>query len=156
MDPITIIVTALALGAAAGLKPTAEKAVTEAYEGLKGLIIAKFGHASASVSSLEANPASKNRQGTLQEELQNTTAYQDQEVLDRAKELLKIARTHAPESAAAIGIDWEDVEGASLEVDQITSSSTGFRMRKGKFTGDIKLGKIRAGVESKGEESPNP
>ena len=38
MDPITIIVTALALGAAAGLKPTAEQAVKVAYAGLKKLI----------------------------------------------------------------------------------------------------------------------
>jgi hypothetical protein len=34
MDPISIIVSALASGAAAGLKPTAEKAIKEAYASL--------------------------------------------------------------------------------------------------------------------------
>ena len=37
MDPVTIIVTALALGAAAGLKPVAEQAVKDAYAGIKTL-----------------------------------------------------------------------------------------------------------------------
>ena len=39
MDPGTLIVTALALGAAAGLKATAEQAVKDTYSGLKRLII---------------------------------------------------------------------------------------------------------------------
>ena len=44
MDPtITIIVTALVAGAAAGLKPTAEKAIKDAYAGIKALIQRKYG-----------------------------------------------------------------------------------------------------------------
>ena len=42
MDFINIIVSALASGAAAGLKPTAEKIVKEAYSGLKGMIKKKY------------------------------------------------------------------------------------------------------------------
>ena len=38
MDPISIIVTALATGAAAGLKPTAAKVIQDAYAGIKALI----------------------------------------------------------------------------------------------------------------------
>ena len=37
MEPVTTIVTALALGAAADSKSVAEKAVKESYEGLKPL-----------------------------------------------------------------------------------------------------------------------
>jgi hypothetical protein len=37
MDPVTLIVTALVAGAAAGLKDTASSAVKDAYNGLKGL-----------------------------------------------------------------------------------------------------------------------
>jgi hypothetical protein len=38
MDPVTLIVTALVAGAAAGLKDTATSAVKDAYNGLKGLL----------------------------------------------------------------------------------------------------------------------
>jgi hypothetical protein len=38
MDPVTLIVTALAVGAALGLKDAASSAVTDAYNGLKGLV----------------------------------------------------------------------------------------------------------------------
>ena len=57
MDPITIILTALVVGAAAGLKPTAEKAVKDAYAGIKSLIKRKYGQ--VKVDILESDPASK-------------------------------------------------------------------------------------------------
>jgi hypothetical protein len=38
MEPVSLIVTSLALGAAAGLKPTAEQAIKDAYGALKSLI----------------------------------------------------------------------------------------------------------------------
>ena len=43
MDPVTLIVAALLAGAAAGLKDTASSAVTDAYNGLKGLVQRKLG-----------------------------------------------------------------------------------------------------------------
>ena len=42
MDPITLIVAALAAGAAAGLGDTASQAIKDAYAGLKGLIKRRF------------------------------------------------------------------------------------------------------------------
>jgi hypothetical protein len=57
MDPITIIVTALALGAAAGLKPTAEQAVQDAYAGVKRLIQDHDAHAKPVVDMRESDPA---------------------------------------------------------------------------------------------------
>lgn len=38
MDPVSLVVTALAAGAAIGLKDTASAAVTDAYENLKVLV----------------------------------------------------------------------------------------------------------------------
>jgi hypothetical protein len=38
MDPVTLILTALAAGAALGVKDTASAAVQDAYEGLKALV----------------------------------------------------------------------------------------------------------------------
>ena len=43
VDPVTLIVAALAAGAAAGLKDTASSAVKDAYNGLKGLAQRRLG-----------------------------------------------------------------------------------------------------------------
>ena len=43
MEPISLILAALAAGAAAAAKDTAGTAVKDAYEGLKALIKKKFG-----------------------------------------------------------------------------------------------------------------
>jgi hypothetical protein len=42
VDPVTLIVAALVAGAAAGLKDTASSVVTDAYNGLKGLVQRKL------------------------------------------------------------------------------------------------------------------
>ena len=61
MDPLTSLVTALAAGAAAALKPTVEQAIKDSYTALKGLIQRKY--TQVNLDQLEANPASKNRRG---------------------------------------------------------------------------------------------
>ena len=71
VDPITIIVTALATGAAAGLKPTAAQAVKDAYAGLKSLIQRKLG-TTASVDALESKPDSETKQSSVAEDLADT------------------------------------------------------------------------------------
>lgn len=43
MDPVTLIVTALAAGAALGLKDTASSAVKDAYDSLKALVKRRLG-----------------------------------------------------------------------------------------------------------------
>jgi hypothetical protein len=82
MDALTSLVTALAAGAAAGLKPTVEQAVKDSYTGLKGLIQRKY--AQVSLDQLEANPTSKSRRGMAEEDLGAAVADQDAEVLQQA------------------------------------------------------------------------
>ncbi len=67
MNPLTSLVTALAAGAAAALKPTMEQAVKDGYAALKGLIQRKY--VQVQVDQLEANPSSKNCRGVVEEEL---------------------------------------------------------------------------------------
>ena len=43
MDPITLIVAALAAGAAVGLKDTTSSAVRDAYAGLKAMVTKRWG-----------------------------------------------------------------------------------------------------------------
>jgi hypothetical protein len=61
MDPVTLIVAALAAGAAAGLKPTAEQAVKDAYAGVKAFILNKY--PSLSLEPLEQKPGVGSKTG---------------------------------------------------------------------------------------------
>ncbi len=143
MDPITIVITAIALGAAAGLKPTAEQAVKDAYAGLKTLIQNKY--TQVSIDLVEGDPSSKMRQGVLAEDLQKTSAAQDEELLVKAKDVLIAIEEHAPEVAPSVGVNLEDIKGASLRIDDIIASGTGVNVKKAEFQGDIEIKNVRAG-----------
>jgi hypothetical protein len=108
MEPITAIVTALALGVAAGLKPAAEQAIKDSYAALKALITRKY--AQVPLDQLEANPNSKNRRGVVEEDLAAAQANHDPEVLQHAQALLKAIQRQEPHTAAAIGVDLKDNE----------------------------------------------
>ena len=92
MDPVTIIVSALAAGAAAGLKPAAEKAITDAYAAFKTAMTKKFGSSRdlvEAVEKLEQRPDSAGRQQMLSEEVTAAKADQDEELLRAATALLE-------------------------------------------------------------------
>jgi hypothetical protein len=126
MDPITLIVTALAAGAAAGLKPTAEQAVKDAYQALKELIRRKYAAVAPTVDYLEARPERERVRQDLHEELAATAAGQDAELLTQAQAVLKAVQQKAPEAAATIGVDLKDIRaGASLKISDIVAQSSG-------------------------------
>lgn len=148
MDPVTIIVCALAAGAAAGLKPTAEKAIKDAYEGLKSLIQREYGN--VSVEALEAKPASEAKQASVAEDLADAGASEDPALLDQAKALLDALRVHEQRSDKPYGLDWEEIEAEYLRIKKVTAAGagTGFRLKKGKL-GRAELGEIIAGEPEK-------
>jgi hypothetical protein len=143
MDPISIIVAALAAGAAAGLKPAAEQAVKDAYAGIKALIQRKYG--GVDLSSLEKKPESETKRASVAEDLIDAGAAQDAELLERAKALLDAVAQHDLSVARAIGVDLEKVRAAALKIQEVTSEGTGVRVREGEFTGDIDIGTVQAG-----------
>jgi hypothetical protein len=143
MDPLTSLVTALAAGAAAALQSTVEQGVKDGYAALKGLIQRKY--AQVDVNQLEANPTSTNRQGVVEEELAAAGADQDAEVLQQAQVLLEAIQRHAPQAAAAIGVDLKDIEGASLAIRRVIATGTGVKVEQGKFSGDLTIEDVQAG-----------
>jgi hypothetical protein len=152
MDPISIIVMALITGAAAALKPTTEQVIKDAYAGIKGLIQRKFGH--VDVSMLEANPASEARQAVVQEDLEQAGAGQDEELLRQAKALLDAIQTHAPDAPKAVGIDLENIKGASLTAERILAQgprATGVKVKGADIEGDIRFSDVTA---RSGEDTP--
>ncbi len=93
MDPLTLIVSALAFGAAAASKDVANQAVRDAYNGLKTLIIRKFGETSkveSAIDLLEDDPKSEDEQKSVAKQVQKAKADQDQEVVEQAKKLVEM------------------------------------------------------------------
>lgn len=153
MEPITAITTALALGAAAGLKETAEQIFKDGYATLKTLVKRKFPPASPSLDQLEQAPESKARRAVVEEDLAKVGAANDVEVLQQAKALLDLEK-QAPAMAAVIGVDLEDIKGGVLRLSDVLSSGPGVRVKRADIRGDIDIRGVRAGQS--GDKSPNP
>jgi hypothetical protein len=93
MDPVTLIVTALATGAAAAAKDIGGDAVKSAFKGLKNFIAQKFGgkpDVAEAVTKVEQNPESNGRKETLKEELQAVGADKDEELLKLVQSFLAL------------------------------------------------------------------
>lgn len=151
MDPITMIVVALAAGAAAGLKPTAEQIVKDAYAAVKGLIVRKY--EKVDLTPLERKPESEAKRESLREDLASTAAGEDLELMDRVRQLLDILERQAPEAGAAIGVDLKNVKANFLRAQKVVAEGTGVKLQDSDFAGGIDLGEVRAG---KVDDSGNP
>lgn len=143
MDPITVIVSAVALGAAAGLGDAAAAAVKDAYAALKGLITRRY--QGVDVAPVEKKPESELKRGSLEEDLVAAGASADEDLLEAARTVLAQVKAHNASIGPALGIDLDRVEAAALKIKSVTSEGTGVRVREGKFTGDIEIGDVRAG-----------
>jgi hypothetical protein len=112
MDPVTIIVTALAVGAAAGLQEgfqdVAKQAITDAYAGLKSLIQRKFNQINLSV--IETKPDDKHLQAFVEDQLRQAEVDKDPEVVEQALVVQRTAREQAPDLARAAGVILIDIE----------------------------------------------
>jgi hypothetical protein len=152
MDPISIIVTALVAGAAAAVKPMAEQAIKDAYAGMKALIQRKYGHVDVAV--LETDPASKARQAVVKEDLEKTDAGQDEELLTGAKALLDAIQARASDVPETVGLDLQDITGASLSAERILAqgpNATGVKAKGLHIERDIRFSDVTA---RSGEELP--
>ncbi|GHO77049.1 hypothetical protein KSD_48200 [Ktedonobacter sp. SOSP1-85] len=152
MDPISIIVTALVSGAVAALKPTDESVIKDGYAGLKALIQRKYEQ--VNIPDLEKNPASKSRQAVLQEDLEATTAGQDEDIIRQAKALLDAIQAHASDAPKAVGLDLEDIKGASLTAEHILAQgnhATGIKAKGLDIRGDVTFRDVTA---RSGEDAP--
>jgi hypothetical protein len=97
VDPITLIVAALAAGVSAGIGEAGSQAVKDAYGGLKALIKKSFaGNAKAeeTLADHEADPDTYAK--PLAKQLESAGVQDDPEIVQKAEELLR--------KAAAAGI----------------------------------------------------
>jgi hypothetical protein len=97
MDPITILMSALSLAATA-LKPVVDEAIKDGYTGLKALIVRKFGGKEPELAQVLEQHEKRPElyKPTAETVLKNVGADQDQELVDKATELLKKAESVSP------------------------------------------------------------
>lgn len=150
MDPITIIVNALALGAAAGVQATAAQAVKDAYAGLKRVIHERYELADSAVGMIERRPEKEAFKEAAREALDEEGAGSDEELLRQAQTLIKAVEQHAPEAATNVNVNLEEVKAAAnLRIKEIRASGSGasvdVKLKKVEAGGDIEIGDIGAG-----------
>jgi hypothetical protein len=145
MEPATIIVTALALGAATGMKSVAEQAVKDGYQGLKNLIKTKY--PDVGVERLEKKPDSKNQQSAIEEEIADLGADKDPDILQKAEVILEAVKNLPTEHLPAIGVDLEKIKGAALKIKDIMAMGTGIKIREAEIQGEISIEQVRAGYQ---------
>jgi len=145
MEPVSIVVSALAVGAAMGLKSTAEEVVKDAYTGFKSLIQEKYTQTKDAIDLIEQNPLSESNRGIAQGLLNRTNIANDEEILTRALALLGNINKKMPKAFEIVGIDLQIVEGENLHIEDVVSERVGVRVKDGKFSKDINIKNIRAG-----------
>jgi hypothetical protein len=91
MDPITMIISALAAGAASAASDTAAQAVRDAYGGLKELLHRKFGPSDAGNTALaEHEKSPETWKAPLEQQLRAADAGSDEAIIEAAKRLLAL------------------------------------------------------------------
>jgi hypothetical protein len=90
MDPISLILTALAAGASTALKDTAGSAIKDGYAALKALVRRRFANAPAADRALQAvESETEPAPAVLKQTLEDTGADRDEELLRAARTLLE-------------------------------------------------------------------
>jgi hypothetical protein len=109
MDPITLIVTALAAGASLGVTETASAAVKDAYKSLKALVRKRFaGRPAAELVLTRHEIAPETWQAPLAAELGEAGADRDTDLVAAAQALMSLV----DKAGARTGKYTVDVRGA--------------------------------------------
>ncbi len=153
MQAISAIATALALGAAAGLKDVTARAIGDGYAALKKWIASNLPSVLPSVEHLERAPESKARRAMVEEDLDKAGAVTNGELLAQAEMLLTLIEHKAPMLGEAIGVTLKDIQGASLSIADVRSGGSGVVVENAQIEGAIEISGVRAG--SGGTGDPN-
>lgn len=151
MDPVATITAALAAGAIAGLKPTAEQAVRDAYAAFVGLVRRRFG--SAPIDAIEPTPEVGPARERAAAALRAAGADADAEALTQAHEFLGLLARHDAAALQTVGIRLDGVRGNNLRVEGVAGFDRGVDIRNADFAGDLDFRNLTRGETGGG---PNP
>ena len=143
MDPLSALVSALLGGATAGLKTTVADAVKDGYSALKRILGER--HKTVDLAVIERDPQETDARQTLEEQLRNSGAATDSELVVQAKALLEEIRRAEPDLCEGIGVDLEGIKAGRVRIDDIISSGGGVRVKNAVSGGDFVISGVRAG-----------
>lgn len=106
MDPITAAILAVLPGLAS---KTLAKGVTDAYEGLKAVIVRKWGEGAPiakAIAAVEADSTSKAQAAVLEEKVTAVSAAEDAEVAQALHQLVEQLKEHKVGGEAVAGIQF--------------------------------------------------
>jgi RIP homotypic interaction motif len=114
MDPITLIVTALAAGAALGVKDTTSSVVKDAYAGLKALVMKRLAdRPDAAVVLTKHETAPETWQAPLMAELAEAAADHDRDLVEAAQALMNLVDA-AGTRAGKYSVDVRGAQGVQI------------------------------------------
>lgn len=114
MDPITLIVTALAAGAALGVKDTASSAVEDAYAGLKALVRKRLGdRPDGELVLARYEQAPETWRAPLMAELDQAGAGNDSSLVAAAVALMRLV-DEAGQRAGKYAVDVRGAQGVQI------------------------------------------
>src|SRR5664279_1646991 len=143
MEPISLIVSALVMGAAAAAKQVGGQALQDAYAGLKHLIEDRYKRGGA-IQALQEDPSSELQKKALEDSLTKAGADKDADVLTSANVVTQ-ALAAAPQAAVvAAGIDFDRVKAVNAQLGNIDVSglAKGIVARDSDLTG-LKVGNVK-------------
>ncbi|MEU6832157.1 hypothetical protein ABZ894_26225 [Nocardia beijingensis] len=155
MEPLTLIATALAIGAGKGAEKTGETVISDLYQGLKALITRRYGVVDAEVVGVESEPEEPLRRQLLAKKLGQAGAGDDGELQAAAEELLRQIAENAPDAAQAVGVKLERIAATGdIEITDIAAQGgSGVIATDVTAGGSIKVSGVRAGTT---QEPPHP
>jgi hypothetical protein len=104
-------------------------------------------YAKISLAQLEDALNSKVQRAAVKEALQKAGAEHDQELRLKVKEMIDVVQSHAPQIAAAFGVDIEDIKSTSLRIASIvaTGTASGLKARRVDVSGPIIIEGVQVG-----------
>jgi hypothetical protein len=152
MDPVSVtLIGAFVAGASKGAAKVGQRAVVDAYDAFRHLVVTGYAKAVdlfPAITAFEAKPESEARQGVLAEELKAAGALDDATLVTAAERVLAAAE----HSGLAIGLDWTDIKAAQLKIGKIRAraGSIGFRAARMEITGSVEIPEIDVGGGARG------
>jgi hypothetical protein len=155
LDPVTIIVTALAIGASEGARETAKHVVVDGYNAIKRAITDRYATATADLTGLESEPEDPLRRTLLAQTLGKAGAGNDEQLEEMAKALLDLIAEHAPDAAQTVGVKLERIAATGdIEITDIAAQGgSGVIATDVTAGGSFKVSGVRAGST---QEPPHP
>jgi len=137
-----MIVTALAMGAAAATKKVGGQVAEDAYGALKRLIADRYKRSGA-LAALDEDPFSETQKKALEEALAKTDASKDAEVIQKAKDLAQALHKLPRAQLEAVGVRIGELEAINARFGEIeVTGGTGLDIGKARLDGDLNVNKI--------------